>query len=292
MVQRVWSGAVQAAAIGKTAGTFDTIGTVTIKKGAKHILGFMVSIASSTPTSGQNAVPILRVNSKDVNITQEEVFLAYAQTDGIATNDKEAPVYTQFIPWKAANPAKSLDNAEIDFTLSVNVSSTGGFDVAVGVVYSLELPDMEFLIELMTGLHGRATGGAKAEQDAGISAITATAFTTGIKVTSVAKNLIGIMGYVNPNAPTAGEAAVGIMELTASQMTDFQPQEWVFGLAWDASLGTPVGTPVSASRRNGFYQPTRFDLPETNFTMGVSMKVATVLSNPADGVAAVVWKND
>lgn len=286
---KVWSDAVLAAAKGATAGTYDSIGTVTIKKGAKSVIGFQVLAIASTPTSGLSGMPILQVDSSDLGISKQRFALANVDGDGIATNDKESPVYAEFIPFKV-DPGKSLDNAKIDFSITSNVSKTGGYDVAVGVVYADQEPDLDFVIELKTGSCARATGGAHAEQDAGISAVTSTPFTTGISITSTAKELIGLLGVLVANAPTAGENAVAVVEFSSSQIDNFSPQIWVMPFGYNASLGTPVGTPISASMRNGFYHPTRFPLPEVNFTMDVSMKLAVALSNAADGVAAAKWR--
>lgn len=288
---RVWCDSVDAAAIGKTAGTFDAVGTVTLKIGAKHILGFIVSIASSQPTGGQSNNGILRINSKDLSITNEDILLSGATTDGIATNDKESPVQSEFIPFKQSDALqKDLDNAKIDISLTSNTTNTGGFDVAVGVVHSDSLPDARFEMELLSGSAGRMVGGAVAEFDAGIKAATATSFTTGLSITSQGKMLIALSGYGLPNAPTADEAAVGIVEFQASQIPDFSPQRWPMNFAWTSSLGTPVGTPVSVNSRSGVYYPTRFPLPEKNFMMSVSMLYATALTNEADGLAAAKWK--
>ena len=41
---RWWNQSILGTALGKTAGTYDSIGTITVKKGANHILGFYVLI--------------------------------------------------------------------------------------------------------------------------------------------------------------------------------------------------------------------------------------------------------
>lgn len=245
--------------------------------------------ASSTPTSAENGAPVLQVNSKDLGITQQKFHLGGALTDGIATNNKEAPTFAEFIAFKQ-EAGKSLDNSKIEFALSSSVTNTGGWDVVAGAVFADSLPDANFLMELLAQMCGRAIGGDVAYSRAGVKAATATAFTTGIAITSTGKELIGLCGYANPNGPTAGEAAVGVVEFTASQIVDFSPQRWPMILGWSASLGTPVGTSVNAGSRNGVYYPTRFPLPKTNFTMGVSMLFATALTNEADGIAGARWR--
>ena len=75
MTGKLWSDAVTKAAIGKTETVYDDAGTITMKQGAKDMIGFLVLMASSTQTSGENGAPVLKVNSKDLNITQEEIHL-------------------------------------------------------------------------------------------------------------------------------------------------------------------------------------------------------------------------
>lgn len=286
MANKVWCDTVDNAAIGKTAGTFDTIGEVEAKEGATHILGFMVLVANSGPTSGENGVPILKVTSKSLGIAGETFPLSGTITDGIGTNDKEAPILYEFIPFKAPDGA-SLKNAKVTFSLSSNVAVTEGWDIAVGMVMSNFQPDMQYLMELMSGACAMATGGAHAEMDAGVKTATPTSFTTGITVPSSAKSLIGIGGFANPNAPTAKEACVPVIEFQSNSIPDFSPQVWPAVVGWGASLGTPVGTQCNAQHRNGMIFPIRFPLPEKEFTMNVSMWFATALTNEADGVAAI-----
>lgn len=289
MTLSVWCDSVDQAAKGKTAGTYDEIGTVTVKTGAKEVLGIIALVANSGPTSGENGIPILRVDSKDLNVSKEDFVLSGAITDGIATNDKEAPVLAEFIPFKV-DPAKSLDGAEVTFSLTSNVAVTEGWDVVVGLVYADGKPDQQFFMEMLAGACAPAMGGDVAESDAGIKAATSTAFTDTIKISSIGKELIGLCGFVNPNAPTAKEAVAGIVQFTAPAMKDFAPQNWPFIVGWSASLGTPVGTQANVSQRNGMYWPTRFPLPEKNFSMSVAMLLATAITNEADGVAAAKWR--
>lgn len=286
---RVWCDAVDVAATGKIAGTYNSLGSITIKKGAKFILGIIALCTNSTPTSGETGTPVLQVDSADLGISLQRFVLSGGITDGIGTNDKEAPAVAEFIPFKY-DGGKSIENASITLSLSATVTNTGGWDVAIGIVFSDTEPDNEFWLSLLSGSCSRATGGAIATMLAGISAATATAFTTGISMTSASKELVGLCAYVQPNAPTAGEAVAGVAEFQASQIPDFSPQKWPFIVGWGASLGTPVGTQANVNLRNGVYWPTRFPLPQVSFTMAVSMWLATAVTNAADGIAGARWR--
>ena len=288
---RVWCDAVDVAgaAIGETEGTFDSIGTVTIKKGATEILGIIALCAATTNTAAENGGPVLQVDSQDLGISKQQFILSGAQMDCVGTNTKEVPIMAEWIPFKTPDK-RSLDNAKVDFSLSTTTTRTAGYDTVIGLVFADGLPDNEFLIELMSGVCGRATGGAVAYMRAGIKAATATAFTTGISVSSAARELIGICSLALENAPTTVEAMVGITELQASQIADFSPQKWPFIFGASASLGTPVGATLALNARNGMYWPTRFPLPQTNFTINVSQWLATALTTEADGVAAIKYR--
>ena len=286
---KVWSKAIAFSEKGKTAGTYDELGTVTLKIGAKEILGFLVNIVPSAVTAGENGAPILQIDSTDLGISKQRLLTSGILTDGIDTNDKEAPVFAEFVPYKAPS-GKSLDNAKITFSLSGTVTTTGGWSGAISVVFADSAPDQQYVNELMSLVTPRVTGGAVAVEVAGISDASLASFGNGLTVTSDASELVGIASLVNPNAPTAGEEVVGYTELQASQIQDFSPQEWPFIVGWSPSLGTPVGTPVLASRLNGLYFPVRFPLPRVNFTINVSQKLATAITNAGDGIVAVKWR--
>lgn len=286
---KVWCDTVLAAAKGKTAGTYDSVGTITLKKGARSILGFIVLAVPAALTAGENGAPIIQVDSQDLGISKQRFQAGGVLTDAISTNDKEAPVFAEFVPFKVP-PGKSLDNAKIDFSVSGSVTTTGGWTLAIGVVFADSEPDPQYVNELISLITPRASGGAVTTAAAGISATSATSFSNGLSITSDAAELIGLLGFVNPNAPTAGEEVCGYTEFQASQVQDFAPQKWPFVLGWTPPLGTPVGTPIQASRWGGLYYPTRFPLPRTNFTMDVSMTLAASLTNAGDGIAAAKWR--
>lgn len=291
----VWCDSVDQAAIGLTQDTYDSIGDITIKSGAKHILGIIVAAANSTPTNGENGAPVLQVNSSDLGISAQKFQLSGAISDGIATNDKESPVVAEFIPFKQPflrtpdGKILDLDNTIVNLALSGGVTTTGGWDVAAGVMYSDALPDRFFEMEMLAGCCGRVFGGAVAFARAAVKAATLTAFTDKIKVNSTAKILRGLCGYANPNAPTAGEACVGITEFSAAAIPNFAPQRWPNIVNWDASLGTPLGTQSNVNLRGGVYWPTRFVLPRKNLDITVGQLFATALTNEADGYAGAKW---
>ncbi|MBW2004296.1 MAG: hypothetical protein JRI72_06715 [Deltaproteobacteria bacterium] len=286
---KTWSKALTFAAKGKTQDTFDSLGTITLKIGAQAVLGILAAIVPAALTDGENGAPVIRVDSSDLGISKQDFVVGPALTDGIATNDKEAPVFYEFIPFRVPS-GKSLANAKIELSISGTVTTTGGWSGACSIIFADSEPPADYISDLKSHTTPRAAGGDVAYSRAGISAASLTAFSTGLSINSDAAELIGLLGFVNPNAPTAGEETVGYTEFQASQVQDFSPQEWPFVLNWLPSLGTPVGTPVPASRIGGLYFPVRFPLPRVNFTMNVSQKLAVALTNAGDGIAAVRWR--
>ena len=284
----LWCQAGDIAAGGKTAGTFDEIAEFTIPVFVKHILGIIVLVTNSIPTSGENGIPILRINSTDLGISSQDVVLSGSITDAIATNNKEMPVLAEFIPFKEmANKTGKIANTRIAFGISSEVSTTGGWDVVVGLVTSDELPDASLLLELMAGICGRFTDSDVAGLDAGVNLATPDSFTETLVVPAHTSEIIGLAGFACPNAPTDNEACAGWTEFTTNDIPNFSPQQWPFIVGWGASLGTPVGSQGNVSNRNGMYWPTRFQKPPIRVIISAAMTLATALTNAADGVIGV-----
>lgn len=285
---KVWCDTVTAGAKAKVAGTFDDIGTITVKQNASTIIGFLCCVATPKPTSGISGMPILQINSPDLGISNQKVGLGNAVIgDGIATNDKEFYTMTQFVPWK--NPlGNPLGNAKITPSLSVNTAITEGFDAAIGLIVSDSEPDIPYAMELLAMQHGRVIGGDTAVSSAGVSAASETALSNVIAVNSNASELAGLLSLANSNAPTADEGITGYCNFTAPQIDDFSPQKWPFILSQHGSLGTPVGTPSGGVRAP--YYPTRFPLPRVNFDMSLAVKFSVAMTAAADFTGGAVWR--
>lgn len=287
VLDRMWCDTVGAAAKGKTAGTFDDVGTVTIKQHPTagkfyRIIGVVGLITAPTITAGESSVPVWSFTSDDLGITEQEV-VGYSNVlgDPVATNDKEFPTSAFFEPL-SVDPMKSTNNAKIDFKISGEATTTGGWTAAIGVIYGNGIPDENLKRELAT-LTTRPFLKGSDTVDSASKAASYTAFTTGLSIPADAKQLVALLALTNPNAPTTVEASCAIYKFESSQISDFQPQIWPSSVGHNASLGTPVGTaPVG----RGHYWPTRFPLPGNNITVDVSNKFVTALTNAPDNIAA------
>ena len=290
VLERTWCDCVPILTKGKTAGTYDSIGTITIKKHPREgssyrIIGMVGLVVASAITSGENGIPEVRIESNDLGITKQD-YIVYNSIlgDGIATNDKETPATAFFEPL-SIDPSKSTNNAKIDFSLSGVVTTTGGWDGWLGIIYGDGVPDANYRRELAAIMAGGSRPWAKADAtiDSASKAASFTAFSTGLSVPADAKELVGLLAATNPNAPTAGEASASAFKFESSQINDFQPQIWPSCVGHHASLGTPVG---AAHNARGFYWPVRFPLPGNNITIDVSNKFAVALTNAPDNSAA------
>ncbi len=287
---KVWCDSVTAGAKGKVAGTYDALGTVTIKKNAAALLYIIANIATPKPTAGISGTPVLQINSADLGISEQKVVIGNSTIgDGISTNNKELYVLSQIIPWKLRDTTDiEIGNGKVTFSLSSSTAVTEGWDASIGLVVANQEPDVNFAMELLARQHSRAIGGNPAFFSAGIKAAAETAFTEVITVNSTASELIALQSLLGSNAPTANEGITGYTKFTASQIDDFSPQLWPFIVGQHGSIGTPVGTPSGAF--SAPYYPTRFPLPKTNFDIAVAQKCSVALTNEGDGNAGALWR--
>ena len=278
---RVWSDVVSKSGVGKTADTYDAIGTITIKKGAGHIYGLHVLAVPSAITAGENGRPAIQIDSKDLGISKEKFLLKQGIGDGIATNDQVRNFVPEFIPLTILS-GKSLDNARIDISGSGNVTTTGGWTFVVGLIYG-DVFDSVVGDFLLKGGHKPAMGGNFVHGTA--SATSSTSLGT-ISIPSSASELIALLPVVDQQDPTAGEEIAGFVELVAPQIQDFAPQKWVAN-GFSAPLGTPDSPPPV-----GLMDPipVTYDLPRSNFDISVYATLASALTNAVDVSVAVRYR--
>lgn len=282
---KVWCDAIVAAVKGKTQDTFDSLGTITIKQGAAELLGIIACVTHEKITDGENGAPVLRVKSDDLELTSQDFVLNNTMTDGNATNNVEEPMESEFIPM-FVKPGLDLGNARVDFSLSGTVTTTAGWNSAIGLVFANGKPDMDFKMELLAQQHGAIRGGKVTYARAGITTASETAFTTGISIPSTAEVLRALLSLFMSNAPAEDDPGTGYTKFTAPAIEDFEPQKWPYCISNSGILGTPAD---STSFGRSRYYPTRFPLPKVNFTMDVAQKMATAQNAAGDGIAAMKY---
>ena len=128
----LYAKSVSAASVGATAGTYDSIGSVTLRSDAKYVYGFLVSAALATSTAAEAYSGILKFNSSDMGIG-DQLFLCPPVLGGApATNIGYSANKTEFIPFFKAVGGKEV----LNFLYSSNLPDpTGAASVTVAVVY-------------------------------------------------------------------------------------------------------------------------------------------------------------
>lgn len=291
--QAVWSEVIYDSAIAKTAGAFDPVNTnrseVKIaKKEAKTVLGFHVLYTLTAKTDAEITPDlILRVNSKSLGISSEEVVVPNGSKDNGANSDYDV-MPSRFIPFRV--PAgKDLFNADFSFTATSSVDNTGGLTVVIGVVYSSAEPDSTFAMELMAQMTGRVSGGAYAVDAAKAHATGGSAVSlTSITLPTGSRTLRGILAKVNPNGITAGDPIAGWFEFRSSGVQNFSPQEWVITAGYNPALGTVTREKGDADSGMRYF-PTRFPLTGGEITVQVQSTQVVAAGAAPDTIQAVLY---
>ena len=129
---KIWNQVQTLYATAKTAGTFNDFTEFKLRKGVKNILGFYGVVIDAKPTDGENGIPIFRINSSDLGISNLDLVGAGLIPDGDAattTNNHQKVWY----PWSPKLPANA-DNVGITFSISAAVSKTEGFGAGIQLI--------------------------------------------------------------------------------------------------------------------------------------------------------------
>lgn len=284
---KVWSKGFSTAPVagGKTAGTYDKIGTIKVpnKKIPVYIIGILLAIAGQAQTAGESGHPEVQIDSTELNLSKEKFSIPKSGfSDPIGTNSNFVISSTHFemldIPEKA-------NNKETDVSLSSSATMTVDWDCHASFVFSNKPVDQlpaDFLAEIKNDFTSNSPGRSRIEQDAALAIGSADADVscTGIKLLATDKELIAISVGVVANAPTAAEEHVTRHRLSSGDVDDFDPQEWPGCIAWNPTLGTVVGGAKSLTPARKY--PTRFPLPESNFTLDVAVQNVIAITNGPD----------
>lgn len=277
---KTWSVGQTAAAIGKTALTFDEIFDQTLRPDAESIVGINLNMANAVQTSGQNGAPLLEINSSDLGVANERFPLNHMLADGIASNDKEHPIGTHFIPmfWdRTTHPQAEFGKASVALNLSSTTTTTGGWTTAAGLVFANRpLTDFEKLAFMIGQPWGMKGGDFRTGTNTTVAATTLSSGNGAVP--AFAKMLVALASRINANAPTTVEEAIGIVEYKSANIPDFSPQQYP-AMGTTSSLGTPVGTAIELAARE--IMAIFFPLPGIALNMDVTIAMAVVISNAA-----------
>ena len=220
------------AAIGGTADTFDSVGTITLSDKASHVHAFLVSWAEASARTADEAVNAqLRWSSADNGMGNQTFTLVGGTGGGPATNI--APVGRQQTLIPLDIPVAG--NSKFDFEFSSHAPDpTGTNDVAIAVLFNDgELGQLGQWWPSMIPCKGMDT-----EANGAVTTTTDTALTA-LDVPGWADHITGFYFQLVPDAAqTDADPVVPTFTLRAS-FRDFDPQEYV-----GPSISTPLGTAV------------------------------------------------
>jgi hypothetical protein len=232
----LYSDVVTAASVGATAGTYDSVGAVTLRADATYVYGFWVEAALATSTAAEAYSGVLKVNSNDLGVGDQTYPCPPFVGGSPATNIGFTVSDAMFIPFFKVCKGKTV----INFSYSSNLPDpTGAASVVVGVVYEAGKGSIPSDVLKAWPYMSPIGYGGVTQSKAAITAASATTIGD-VTIPGSAKELIGVMQYMIPNLFTAGEEVCGYVEYT-STIPDFSPQKWPFVAAVNAPLGTAVG---------------------------------------------------
>lgn len=272
---RTWAKGFDAVPVpgGEVINVYDKLGTITIpnKEIPVYLYGILLGLTIQISTAGQTLDIEVEINSSDLGLYQERFHLKTNQSDPIGTNTQWVIVKSEFLPVLLRG---KTNNKKIDVHISVSATVTGLIDGYCSAIFGDIAPDAlpeDYKQELMMGYESKVRSLGRIEQDAALAHGTANADVTdtAIPIPSKASELVGLIGNLSPNAPTASEEVASQFTFESGSISDFAPQEYPGALSYIPTLGTVVGGAASGEKR---YYPVRFPLPQTNFDMTVKSR--------------------
>jgi len=238
----LYSKCVSGAALGATADTFNNVGTITLRSDADRLYGLLVQASNTTTTAAEQNSGQIQFTASDLGLGAQICAAPPLLGGGIATHDQSTVSATEFIPFNLV--CKGKENLIVDYSTQVT-DPTAGSDVVVAAVYTGNKTATDTkMLERMPIMHNLAPRGYDCEANGAVTTVAETAITD-LNVPSWASWLCGIrVTAINAAVMTAAEGLAGYVRMR-STMPDFEPQEWPYYYSIHASLGTPVGVPVS-----------------------------------------------
>jgi len=279
----LYSKQVANASVGATAGTFDNVGTITLRTDAKKTLGFWVCAAPTVRTAAIETTGVLKISSSDLGIGAQTFMCPPYDGGAPVTNIGMDACKAEFIPWVV--DCKGKEQIVVDY--STNLPSSGvAQSVVVALIYDAgkssalgsealkTWPDMAPIAK-----------GATTVSQATITTVAETQIVTTMTVPAWAKEIIGIKCLIIPNLMTAGEERVGFVRFR-STIPDFEPMEIPFRSSILPALGTPVGKGVTVQDATAM----GMSIPLTGNTETITAYVVlNVAITTGDGVVCTVY---
>lgn len=279
---RTWSQCVLNTALGKTAATYNDIGTLTIRKGVRSIHGFYLLILNTKPTADEASSPMIRVNSSDLGVSNMNLHGSLIGGEGYTATQAKY-VRKVWYPWSPKPLGRSLEFANITLAVTGVVACTEGFDCGIQLITADAPPTAEMQENYKSNNCGPFSDGDTAIEAAGAgdsSTLSSwgTADVDMIVINSKNNSIVGINYTIGMNAETEAVPLCNYAELTCSDIDNFTPQQHLVQYGASGSLGTTIS---SMNEVGSSYLPFVFDgLP------GDKVKISIADINSLTGLTA------
>lgn len=288
---RLYNQCILKTAIGKTALTYDSIGTLTLTNKSNYIVGFYALIVNTKPTADEASCPQIRINSSDLGVSDLDLHGSLIGAEGMAAH-QAGLVRKAWYSWSPPTTGKNLHFAEIKFSVTGIVACTEGFDCGIQLVTSDQAPTRALIENLKNFTVEAWSGGNVAVEAAGAGnsaslAAWGTDDPSMIVVDAKAKSMVGINYTIGHNAEVEVPLC-NYVELVCSDINDFTPQQHLVQFGASASLGTAI---CSIKEQTSTYIPFVFDgLPNNKVKITVADINSLAGFTAGDGLLGMVWK--
>lgn len=286
---RTWNQCVLETILAKGANAYAEIGEITIRKGAKYIVGFYSSIVNAKATADEASTPYIKIESSAYDISGVQQHGGTIGAEGMAAHQASL-VKKVWNPFSV--PLKGKDGGTITFSVASVVACTEGWECGIQLVTSDRKPtEFEKLLYLI-GKNDVYSDADIAYEVAGAGDSAALApWGTGnndmIVVNGKNNKIKGIAYTLGLNAETANTGIVNYAELTCPDITDFTPQQHLSNYAVSGALGTVIDAikevPVD-------HFPFEFDgLPGSQVKIAISDISSITGFTAADGMLSMLF---
>lgn len=254
-----------------TANVYSEIGSgITIRQGAKYIVGFYALVVNKKPTADEASTPYIKIDSSDLNISNVQQHGGRIGAEGMAAHQA---TMTEKIWFPFSVPIGGRINAVIRFYVASVVANTEGWDVMIQLVTSDTQPtQMQKLLYLIGACDIYSDADIAYEAAGAGDSATLAPWGTGdndmIVVHGKNSEIVGIDYTIGLNAETAGVPLCNYAELVAPDIIDFTPQEHIVRYGANGALGTTIDAINEVG--SGFLPFIFQGLPRTRVRMGIS----------------------
>lgn len=246
-MSRIYLENVMATNKGGTAGTQDSVGTITLKDNTRRLFGFVCGVASRVSIAAEAVAPIVNFIADGIGATNNKKPL-WAIGANPATNNNPVAPGLQFLPWywDQSQSGITLEDLKIEAKLtSANPDPTNGFDASISALFEAgdegdPIPtDYWKTFRQLRGFYGENWFDESSKADS--ADVTTAVALPAITVIGPVGQLTSATVLASFDAEEAAKPYTGHVELTMTDWGgDFTPMKLPLPPI-NASLGTPVG---------------------------------------------------